>query len=109
MSEQADNGRMKKLLLPAVLALFIFVLCLPLLDNSFRFSGGDNAVYLLLGRGLLEGKGYTQYWGAPMVAHSKYPPFFPALIAITLLAAGEKLIVVKALLAVLLVITGIFT
>lgn len=52
--------------------------------------GEDDAVYSLLARGLAEGS-YREYWiiGEPL--HVRYPPGFPALLALSNAAFGERL------------------
>lgn len=45
-------------------------------------SGGDNAGYVALGKSLADGDGYTELWDPARPAHTKYPPVFPALIAL---------------------------
>ena len=45
-------------------------------------SGGDNAGYVALGKSLATGQGYTELWDPAQPAHTKYPPVFPALIAL---------------------------
>lgn len=42
----------------------------------------DNQAYFLLGKGLVEGKGYVDYWsGEPIPPHTHFPPGFPVLLA----------------------------
>ena len=51
--------------------------------------GGDNAAYLTLAHSLLEGQGYTELWDPAAPPHTKYPPVFPLLIALTM-ALGAR-------------------
>ena len=41
----------------------------------------DNQAYVLLGRGLAEGRGYVTYWGGEPTPHTHYPPGYPAILA----------------------------
>lgn len=52
------------------------------------FTGGDNVVYMILGKALASGTGYVDLHlpGAPL--HSKYPPVYPALLAVADLFGG---------------------
>lgn len=47
------------------------------------FTGGDNAVYLSLGRSLLQG-GYHDLFDPGLPRHTQYPPGYPAIIAAAL-------------------------
>ena len=53
-----------------------------LLFEPVLFSGGDNAGYMILGEALREARGYLDLHlpGAPV--HTKYPPLYPALLAV---------------------------
>ncbi|MCG8468091.1 MAG: hypothetical protein MJB57_07745 [Gemmatimonadetes bacterium] len=59
----------------AALALLVF--------EPILFPGEDNAAYLILGESLRSGEGYRDLNlpGSPL--HAKYPPLFPALLALT--------------------------
>jgi hypothetical protein len=46
------------------------------------FPGGDNANYMILGESLRSGAGYRDLYLPGQPLHAKYPPFFPALLAI---------------------------
>lgn len=46
--------------------------------------GGDNAGYVALGHALLSGQGYTELWDPASPPHTKYPPVFPALLALAM-------------------------
>ena len=51
--------------------------------------GGDNAAYLSLAHSILQGDGYTEAWDPAAPPHTKYPPVFPLLIAVTM-ALGAR-------------------
>jgi len=52
------------------------------------FRGGDNAHYILLGKALAEGRGYADIFKAHVAPHTQYPPLFPALLSMVILAKG---------------------
>lgn len=47
-------------------------------------SGGDNAGYVALAHALQSGQGYTELWDPAAPPHTKYPPVFPALLALAM-------------------------
>lgn len=70
---------------PAVWALAcvgLNLLLAVLLYEPTIFTGGDNANYMILGESLGTGQGYRDLYlpGAPI--HGKYPPAYPAILAI---------------------------
>lgn len=50
-------------------------------DELGGMLGGDNARYLMLSRGLAQGKGYTDYMFPGSPAHTQYPFLFPLLLS----------------------------
>jgi len=76
-------------------------------------SGGDNASYLGLGHSLATGGGYVEHWDPEAAPHTKYPPVFPALLALLVLAGVSSWTAYKVLmiglvsLAVALVFTWV--
>lgn len=65
--------------LAATLALSATVYALVFFPDFVRM--GDNQSYYLLGKGLLEGRGYTSYWTGEAVRHTHWPPGYPILLA----------------------------
>jgi hypothetical protein len=47
-------------------------------------TGGDNGAYITLGRSLLEHGTYTELWDPAEAPHTKYPPVFPAVLAVAM-------------------------
>ncbi|CAN5807415.1 hypothetical protein BH23GEM9_BH23GEM9_25230 [soil metagenome] len=47
-------------------------------------TGGDNGAYITLGRSLLEFGTYSELWDPAATPHTKYPPVFPAILAVAL-------------------------
>ncbi len=77
-------------LLHVVLAFLVF--------EPTLFPGGDNAGYLILADALRSGEGYRDLYlpGAPL--HAKYPPVFPAILALSTAIGGVQLSKVAMLL-----------
>jgi len=54
--------------------------------------GGDNYWYMLLGDSLRTGDGYRDLWLPSMPAHTRYPPVYPAALAILGLLSNSALL-----------------
>lgn len=72
-------------LLVVVQATVLTVLFLPA-----PHTGGDNAGYLALAHALVEGHGYVELWAPDHPAHTKYPPGYPALLGLLMLAGASS-------------------
>jgi hypothetical protein len=59
--------------------------------------GGDNAVYLALARGLLEGEGYRDFFDPAAPRHTQFPPGFPAIVAGALLLGAQPWVPLKGM------------
>lgn len=57
--------------------------------NPAPHTGGDNAAYVSLAYSMLEDGTYTEVFDPAAPRHTKYPPVFPALLAV-LVAAGVR-------------------
>jgi hypothetical protein len=70
----------------AVAAILVLVhAALGLLTFQPRpHTGGDNAAYITLGESLLERGAYLELWDPAEPPHTKYPPVFPAVLAIAM-------------------------
>ena len=70
--------------IPGRTALYIFLgvfLILALLSFDPKpFLGGDNATYILLAKGLVQGQGFRDIWAPGMPPHTQYPFGFPLLL-----------------------------
>lgn len=66
----------------AGLAVLLHVGLALLLWEPTLFEGGDNATYMILGEALRTGEGYRDLHlpGEPL--HAKYPPVYPAVLAV---------------------------
>jgi len=72
----------------------------------YRFDGklsmnGDDAEFLILGRAIAEGKGMVNLNEPEPTPHTKYPFFFPALLAALQTAAPGSILVPKVLVVLL--------
>lgn len=62
-----------------------------LLYEPTLFPGGDNAGYMILGDALRSGEGYRDLYLPDQPLHAKYPPLFPALLAVLGWVGGLQL------------------
>jgi len=62
-----------------------------LLFEPTLFPGGDNAGYMILGRALRTFRGYRDLYLPAIPLHTKYPPAYPALLAVLGWAGGVQL------------------
>jgi hypothetical protein len=62
-------------------------------------TGGDNAVYITLGRSLLERGDYLSLHLPGEPAHTQYPPAFPALLALAMAVGLQPWVPLKLLVA----------
>jgi hypothetical protein len=60
-----------------------------LLFDPTPFLGGDNYWYMLLAESLRNGEGYRDLWLPAMPAHTRYPPVYPAALALLGLIANS--------------------
>jgi hypothetical protein len=83
---------------PVAVALGLAALHVALALLTFEprpHTGGDNAAYVTLGRSLLEFGTYTELWDPLLTPHTKYPPVFPAILAIAMGAGLEPWVQLK--------------
>ncbi len=73
--------------------------------NPVPHSGGDNAGYLSLAYGLLTDGSYTEAFDPQRLPHTKYPPVFPALLALLAWLGARSWVAFKATAAVATVAT----
>ncbi len=62
------------------LCLGLFLILGLLSFDPKPFLGGDNATYILLAKGLVQGKGFRDIWAPGMPPHTQYPFGFPLLL-----------------------------
>ena len=72
--------------------------------------GGDNAGYVELAHALSSGEGYTEVWDPARPPHTKYPPVFPLLLAVSMVfgATGWSGLKAVTFVATLAVAPGVF-
>lgn len=87
---------MRRRPLVVVSALVLLHIILALLTFAPQpHTGGDNAAYITLGRSLLEHGTYTELWDPAMPPHTKYPPAFPAVLAVAMAAGLQPWVQLK--------------
>ncbi|UCG43830.1 MAG: hypothetical protein JSU73_04220, partial [candidate division WOR-3 bacterium] len=92
-----------------LLAISLFLVTAFLLFDPKLYTGGDNAVYLVLAQSLARGTGYTDVHLPVPTSHTQYPPGFPALLAPLVLAfGGVNVLAAKLLVLVCGVIALVF-
>ena len=75
----------------------IFLLLSFLLFDPKLFTGGDNAVYAILGQSIARGKGYKDLYLPDEQPHTQYPFGFPLLLTPLILVFGMNTIMLKCL------------
>lgn len=71
--------------------------------------GGDNAGYVSLAYSLVERGSYLELWNAGEPPHTKYPPVFPLLLALPMLAGVKGWMGLKAVPLLSTLLAGLFT
>jgi hypothetical protein len=72
-------------------------------------TGGDNAAYIALAQSLVEHGTYTELWDPLTPPHTKYPPVFPGVLAIALLAGLKPWVQLKFVVLALSALATAFT
>ncbi len=80
-----------------LLFLFIYIILSILLFDPKLFTGGDNAVYIILAESIARGRGYNNIHLPDESPHTKYPFGFPLMLSLLLLLFGSEVIVFKLL------------
>ncbi len=78
-----------------VLFLIIYIVLSILLFDPKLYTGGDNAVYIILAESIANGKGYRNVHLPEESPHTQYPPGFPLLLALPILIFGSNIIILK--------------
>ncbi len=84
----------------------IYIVLSILLFDPTLFTGGDNAVYIILAESIINGKGYKNIYLPEESPHTQYPFGFPILLSLPILVFASNIIVLK--LVVLLTGLGAF-
>jgi 4-amino-4-deoxy-L-arabinose transferase-like glycosyltransferase len=90
------NPRRLALLLGGVVVLVHGLLALAAF-NPAPHTGGDNASYISLAHSLLTTGTYTEVFDPERLPHTKYPPVFPALIALWAMLGARSWIALKSI------------
>jgi hypothetical protein len=77
------------------LFLSIYVILSLLLFDPKLFTGGDNAVYIILGEAIAKGTGFKNIYLPDDPPHTQYPFGFPLLLSILILIFGTNIIIFK--------------
>ncbi len=94
-----------------VLAVVLLVAALIVAGafNRAPHSGGDNAGYVSLAYSLVAHHSYTEVWDPAGLPHTKYPPVFPALLAVLILLGARTWTALKTVAAVSTIVAVGFT
>jgi hypothetical protein len=95
-SKGSVDQRRLALLLGSVVVLVHALLALGAF-NPAPHSGGDNATYISLAHSLLTTHTYTEVFDPEHLPHTKYPPVFPALIALWVVAGAKTWTLLKSI------------
>ncbi|NNF12688.1 MAG: phospholipid carrier-dependent glycosyltransferase [Gemmatimonadetes bacterium] len=76
--------------------------------NPLPHPGGDNAGYIALAHGLLTNGTYTDIFDPEALPHTKYPPVFPALLALLIALGARTWVALKSVAAVATVVSVAF-
>ncbi|HSW28723.1 MAG TPA: glycosyltransferase family 39 protein [Longimicrobiales bacterium] len=93
-AEAPASGRLRWILLGAVVTLSALLVAGAFVPAPH--SGGDNATYLSLAYSLLHDGSYTELFDPARLPHTKYPPVFPGLLALFMLAGARTWVAFKA-------------
>ncbi len=93
----SDRQPFSSFVLWALALTALYIVAGLLLYEPALFPGGDNADYMILGEALRTGEGYRDLHlpGAPL--HAKYPPGYPAVLAMLGLLGGIQWFKVSSL------------
>jgi len=78
-----------------LLILFIYLVLSMFLFDPKLSTGGDNAIYIILGESISTGKGYKNIHMPDESEHTQYPFGFPLLLALFMLIFGSNVIGLK--------------
>lgn len=93
---QSNKNFLKKNKL-LLIFLFIYIVLSFLFFDLKLFTGGDNAVYIILAESIVSGKGYKNIHMPDEPEHTQYPFGLPLLISLFLLIFGSSVSAVKLL------------
>ncbi|HZD05436.1 MAG TPA: hypothetical protein VE173_10970, partial [Longimicrobiales bacterium] len=100
--EPAARRRLLLALAAAVVAVQVALVLTTFIPAPH--NGGDNAGYITLARSLLEGR-YVDLWDPTTPPHTKYPPVFPAVLAVWIAAGAATWTALKSVPALFTVLS----
>lgn len=98
---------LRRLLLAVVTVVSVLVVWTA--ANPLPHPGGDNAGYVALAHGLLVDGSYTDVFDPEGLPHTKYPPVFPAILALLIAAGARTWVALKTVAGAATVVAVLFT
>lgn len=95
---KSDGNFMSKHTLLLLFILVYLILSFLLFDPKL-FTGGDNAVYIILAESITSGQGYKNLHLPDESPHTHYPFGFPLLLSLPILLFGTNIIILKLFVA----------
>lgn len=96
-------------LLLAALATGLSAAAVAIAFTPIPHTGGDNSGYVSLAHTLLSGGGYVEEFDPAGLPHTKYPPVFPALLALMIALGARTWAALKLSAAIPTVLATLFT
>jgi hypothetical protein len=87
----------RKTSVPFSVFLLLYIVLSILLFDPKLFTGGDNAVYIILAESIAKGSGYKNIYIPEQTPHTQYPFGFPLLLSLFVLIFGTNVIALKFL------------
>ncbi len=87
--------------IPFSVFLLLYIVLSILLFDPKLFTGGDNAVYIILAESIAKGSGYKNIYMPEQPPHTQYPFGFPLLLSVFVLIFGTNVIVLKFLIFIM--------
>ncbi len=77
------------------IVLAVYLLLSLLMFDPKLFTGGDNAIYMILAESISQGRGYRDLYLPNELPHTQYPFGFPLLLAPFVLFFGMNVVILK--------------
>jgi len=102
------SGRVGWRLVAGVAVVALQLLLAVMAFNPAPHTGGDNAGYISLAHSLLETGAYTDEYDPARLPHTKYPPVFPAVLALWILLGAKSWVALKTTAVVFTTLSVLF-
>jgi hypothetical protein len=102
----SPKSRARRVLAVGAALLVVQIILVASIRTATPHSGGDNAGYLSLAYSILQHGAYLDLHDPGLPVHTKYPPGYPAVLAVAMLAGARSWTAFKAL-SGLLVVVGV--